>query len=122
VGFKLELIPQFKLGGVAIEDASSNQLLGNIWPALVSFITSGQTVLLQPNPQDLVPQWKASKGTTEGGSRGVVRWVTPAEPGSYTVKLTVSDGVALFENEIPVTVQAKDTTPVGTVTATPAGR
>lgn len=116
IGFKLELIPQFKLGGVAVEDATADTLLGNIWTALTPFITSGQPVLLQPNPQDLQPRWKASKGTTEGGARGSVKWTTPAEPGTYTVSVTLSDGVALFENAIPVAVVAK-ATPVASPTA-----
>src|SRR5690606_17671336 len=37
IGFKLELIGTFKLGGVAVEDASANDFLGNIWTALVPF-------------------------------------------------------------------------------------
>ncbi len=109
VGFKLEFISRYKLGGVAIEDASDNVDLGNIWAGLVPFMTTGQPVLLQPNPGDLQPKWKPSKGTIEGGQRGSVKWSTPAEPGNYTVSLTLSDGVALFENEVSVNVQAKDT-------------
>lgn len=123
IGFKLEFIPRFKLGGVAVEDARQATELGNIWPALVPFITSGQPVLLQPNPEDLRLQWKASKGAVEGGTKGVVKWATPAEAGPYTITLTVSDGVAQFQNEIPVSVQPKTApgTPSATVTAT-AGR
>ena len=60
-----------------------------------------------------------AKGTLEGGQRGVVQWTTPAEPGTYNVSLTISDGVALFENDIPVTVQAKPT-PAASGTASPA--
>lgn len=111
IGFKLEFISRFKLGGVAVEDASDNVLLGNIWTALVPFIASGQPILMQPNPADLIPKWKASKGTLEGGQRGLVKWNTPAEPGNYTVNLTLSDGVSLFENEIAVNVQPKDNAP-----------
>ena len=118
IGFKLELIPRFKLGGVAIEDASDSALLGNIWPALIPFINSGQPVLMQPNPTDLTPTWEVSKGSMEGGSRGVLTWITPAEPGTYTVSITVSDGVARFRNDIPLTVQPKASpTAVATPTA-----
>lgn len=121
IGFKLEFIPRFKLGGVAVEDASGEIALGNIWPALIPFITSGQPVLLQPNPKDLAPVWdSAGKGTLEGGQRGVVKWSTPAEPGNYVISLTLSDGVAQFRNEIPVTVQAKAAT--GTPGPTPGTR
>jgi spore germination protein YaaH len=111
VGFKLEFVTRYKLGGVAIEDGSENdtQSLGNIWTAIGPFATSGQPVLLQPNGADLTPKWRASKGTVEGGQRGTVKWTTPPEPGNYTVTLILSDGVASFESEIPVNVQARDT-------------
>ncbi|MCK9520100.1 MAG: hypothetical protein M0R74_13905, partial [Dehalococcoidia bacterium] len=113
LGFKLELIPQFGLGGVAIEDASDNVYLGDIWRALTPFISTGQPLLLQPNPDDLSPRWFVSEGTKEGGNQGVIRWGTPPQPGTYTVRLTLSDGVALFQNEIQVQVQSKQvaTTP-----------
>lgn len=117
VGFKLELVSRFKLGGVAVEDAGENVYLGDIWPALLPFVTSGQPILMQPNVEDLKPRWKASKGTLEGGQRGVVRWTAPTEPGDHTVQLTLSDGVYLFESEIRVTVQPRDTrTPAASAT------
>lgn len=109
LGFKLELIPRFGLGGVAVEDASGNEYLGNIWTALNPFIATGQPVLMQPNADDLAPKWFVSDGSSEGGNQGVIRWATPSEPGTYTVRLTLSDGVALFQNEMQVQVQAKQT-------------
>ena len=122
VGFKLELIPKFGLGGVAVEDASDDINLGNIWAAVVPFVASGQPVLLQPNSGDLIPKWSASKGTIEGGPqgpKGSVTWVTPAEPGTYKVTLQLSDGVSLFESEIPANVQPRERTPGPTGTAQP---
>jgi spore germination protein YaaH len=120
VGFKLEFISRFKLGGVAIEDASKNTYLGNIWTALLPYITSGQVVLMQPNPQDLQPVWATSKGSFEDTRKGAIKWSTPAEPGTYTITLTLSDGVARFQSEIPASPQARDTkTP--TAGATPGG-
>lgn len=117
IGFKLELIPTYKLGGVAIDDASDDRYLGNIWNALVPFITSGQPILLRPNDADLEPKWAASGGTMESTRRGTANWFTPAEPGTYTISLTLSDGVAMFENSVPVNVKARDTrTPVATTT------
>lgn len=114
LGFKLELIPQYRLGGVAVEDASSNPLLGDIWTSLNPFVTSGQPALVQPNPDDLVPQWTVSAGQKDGGARGSIDWTTPSEPGRYTITLTLSDGVSLFQNSIPVDVQAKQATGAGT--------
>lgn len=114
LGFKLELIPQYKLGGVAVEDASSNPLLGDIWTSLNPFVTSGQPSLLQPNPEDLTPQWTVSAGEKDRGVRGSIEWATPSEPGRYTITLTLSDGVSLFQNSIPVDVQAKQSSGAGT--------
>lgn len=112
IGFKLELVSANKLGGVAIEDGSNNEFLGNIWTALVPFITSGRPILMQPNPQDLAPRWsvKDNQGTIEDTTRGSARWSTPATAGSYTISLTLSDGVSLFENSIDISVKAKPTT------------
>ncbi|MFN0094759.1 MAG: glycosyl hydrolase family 18 protein [Dehalococcoidia bacterium] len=120
IGFKLQFIVNHKLGGVAIEDASSTPEIGNIWPALIPFISTGQPVLLQPNPAELVPEWTVSKGTGDGGQKGELKWATPAESGTYTIKLTISDGIAAFENTIPVTVQqAARPTPTVAPSATP---
>jgi hypothetical protein len=117
IGFKLELISTYKLGGVAVDDASDDRYLGNIWNALVPFITSGQPILLRPNDTDLEPKWMASGGTIESTRRGTANWFTPAEPGTYTISLTLSDGVAVFENSVPVNVKARDSrTPVATTT------
>ena len=125
IGFKLELISAHKLGGVAIEDASNNDFLGNIWTALVPYITSGQPILMQPNPQDLAPKWKAtdsageSQGTIEDTTRGSVRWSTPAVAGTYNIALTLSDGVSLFENSIQINVKAKPAPNAPVPTSTP---
>jgi len=113
IGFKLELISEYHLGGVAVEDASANEFLGNIWTALVPFISSGQPILLQPNPRDLAPKWDARDangqpaGQIEDTTQGSASWFTPAQPGTYKVSLTLSDGVALFQNSIDVNVRAK---------------
>lgn len=118
IGFKLELIPTYRLGGVAVEDASENVLLGDIWPAVIPFITSGLPTLLQPNPEDLKPRWSVSSGTIEDTGRGSARWFTPTEPGNYTISLTLSDGAALFENSVEVVVRPRQSAnPTSTPTA-----
>ncbi len=126
IGFKLELIGTYKLGGVAVEDASDNDFLGDIWSALIPYVSSGQPILVQPNSQDLTPRWevKDSKGDPAGQiedtSKGSVKWFTPPEAGTYTISLTLSDGVALFENSIEVNVKARPTTQAPIATTTPA--
>ncbi|MEO8538208.1 MAG: glycosyl hydrolase family 18 protein [bacterium] len=121
IGFKLELIGTYKLGGVAVDDASDDTFLGDIWSALVPFITSGTPILMQPNPQDLAPKWKVkdNQGTIEDTGRGSANWFTPAQAGTYSISLTLSDGVALFENSVDVNVKAKPATnaPVASPTA-----
>jgi hypothetical protein len=121
IGFKLEFISRYGLGGVSIEDASNDPYQANIWPAIRPFVSSGQPLLLQPNPTDLVPKWQASQGTFEGGPKGSINWSTPAEAGAYTVTISVSDGVVRYENSVPMNVQKKDTpnsTPTTSPTAT----
>ncbi|MDZ7727389.1 MAG: PKD domain-containing protein [Dehalococcoidia bacterium] len=68
---------------------------------------------MRPNATDLEPQWEVSGGSLEGGQSGVAVWTTPSEPGTYTVSLTLSDGVALFENEISVEVVERDEAEAG---------
>jgi Glycosyl hydrolases family 18 len=121
IGFKLQFISQYGLGGVAVEDASDDIYLGNIWTALVPYISSGQPVLMQPNPQDLQPKWATSKGTFEDSRKGDITWSTPAEPGTYTITLTLSDGVSLFQSELPANVQARDKATPAAGSPTPGG-
>lgn len=122
VGFKLEYISEYRLGGVAVEDASSNDYLGNIWTAVAPYISSGQPVLMQPHPKDLAPEWWVSGGQKEGGERagqnGVLRWFTPSEAGTYVVKLLLSDGVAQFESQISVNILPRERTPAPEASAT----
>jgi hypothetical protein len=108
VGFKLEFATEWGLGGIAVEKASSDPFLGNIWPAIQPYVVSGQPLLLQPNASDLQPVWSAEEGLLEGGQRGVVRWTAPAEPGAYTVNLSLSDGVVTFESEIRLAVEQRE--------------
>lgn len=118
IGFKLELIAKHGLGGVAIEDVSADPLLGDIWPALMPFIETGQPVLVQPNPSELEPRWSASAGVLQGGARGSVTWTAPPQPGTYRITLQVSDGVYRFENGIDVVVEPSLTSSSGVTPST----
>ena len=100
VGFKLEFVSVFNLGGLAVEDSSDNVFLGNVWTAVEPFVASGQAVLLQPSHAHLLPEWEVTAGALVGGDRGLVTWQTPLEAGAYTVTLTLSDGVERFESRI----------------------
>ncbi len=120
VGFKLEYVSNYRLGGVAVEDASADPFLGNIWTAVAPFVSSGQPLLMRPHPRDLEPVWFVSDGETEGGAaagrNGVLTWFTPSQPGTHTVKLLLSDGVAQFESQVSVNIQAREQTPAASPT------
>ena len=108
IAFKLEFAGRYELGGVAVEDASDDPFLGDIWPAIETFVATGEAALVQPNAADLDPRWSATGGSLDDGGRGSVVWTTPAEAGSYSVTLSVSDGVYRFESEIATAVQATE--------------
>ncbi len=104
-GFKLEFVTVYGLGGLAVEDASDNIFLGNVWSAVEPFVASGQAVLLQPSHSHLVPRWQVTGGNLVGGDRGLVTWQTPLEARAHTVTLTLSDGVERFESRIVLDLQ-----------------
>ncbi len=115
-GFKLEFVSVYNLGGVGVEDASDDVFLGNIWTAVEPFVATGQAVLLQPSHSHLLPRWEVTAGNLVGGDRGLVTWQTPLEAGSYTVTLTLSEGVERFESRIvfvldPVVEEPSEETP-----------
>ena len=107
-GFKLEFVTAYNLGGFAVDDASDDEMHGNLWPALVDFIQTGEPDLARPDSDTLSPQWEVTGGSIEGGQRGVARWTTPSEPGTYTVELRVSDGVFTFQSQTEVTVEQRE--------------
>ncbi len=115
IGFKLEYVSQYELGGLAVEDGSNDPYLGNIWTALGPYIATGQPTLMRPNPDDLLPRWEVSGGEKQGGERagqnGVLSWFTPAQAGTHTVKLVLSDGVSQFESAVSVNIQPRERTP-----------
>ncbi|MBK6319598.1 MAG: hypothetical protein IPF51_12665 [Dehalococcoidia bacterium] len=71
IGFKLELVGTYKLGGVAVEDASDNEFLGDIWPALIPFVTSGNRSCFS-QIQDLEP-WEVKAAKTNQRARSKTR-------------------------------------------------
>ncbi len=108
VGFKLEFVSVYELGGVAVEDSSDDVFLGNIWAAVEPFVASGRPVLLQPSQAHLLPRWEVTGGNLLGGDRGLVTWQTPLEAGPYTVTLTLTDGVERFESRIVLYLELQE--------------
>jgi spore germination protein YaaH len=111
-GFKLQFVSVYGLGGLAVEDSSNDVFLGNIWTAVEPFVASGQPVLLQPSQAQLRPRWEVTAGNLVGGDRGLVTWQTPLEAGSYTVTLSLSDGVERFESRIDLYLETLEAEPV----------
>jgi hypothetical protein len=121
VGFKLELVQAFRLGGIAIEDVSEGSGGADIWAAVDSLVKGGLAHLEGPNPDNLRPEWTASGGTLEApGTGGAATWVPPDEGGTYEISLIVSDGVTRVGRRLTLEVQAIATpTPTPTPETTP---
>lgn len=116
VGYKLELIELDKLGGVAVDDASANPSITNIWPAIEQYQSTGAPLIEQPNPQSLRPQWLADgRPIPDAGNRAQITWRAPAQPGKYTLTVIVSDGTMRVASSTTVDVRA------GTPSSQPAG-
>ena len=106
VAFKLALLEEFDLGGLALTDVSADPGQANLWPVINGFLETGSSQLLVPNPELLVPSWEVSGGELTGsGNAGWVVWSTPTLPGPYEAQLIVSDGDVRVGNAIRVTVE-----------------
>jgi hypothetical protein len=119
IAFKLTLVQQFGLGGVAVEDVSAKSGGGNIWPPLEQFAASGSVDLVKPNDNMLRPRWSADAGSLEDGTHGAVTWKAPSEAGTYDVTLVVGDGVLRMGQRLSVVVEPRGTAPPVEGEATP---
>lgn len=104
--FRLDLARRYQLGGVVVEDVSKRTSDANIWPAVRQYGETGAITLVKPNGQMLQPRWTASGGTLESNAAPLVTWRAPAEEGSYTLTLIVSDGVVLMGQRLEVAVES----------------
>jgi hypothetical protein len=123
--FKLELVQAFRLGGVAIADASGGTDVANVWPAVRSLVEAGAPLLLRPNGEALIPIWLAPDGGDIDAGNGAALW-RPEDVGQYTIELIVSDGVLRFGRrlslavtEAPTPTPAAEETPPELETETP---
>jgi hypothetical protein len=106
VAFKLDLVEQFKLGGLAIDDVSADPGTADLWDVVSTSLESGAVRLMLPNPELLVPTWEVESGELSGsGGAGWVVWSTPSIPGSYDARLIVSDGDVRVGHVLEVTVE-----------------
>jgi hypothetical protein len=105
--FRLDLARRYQLGGVAVEDVSERAATANIWPLLQQYGEAGNVTLAKPNGELLEPRWQASAGSLESDAGSRVTWHLPAEPGSHTLTLIVSDGVVRMGQQLLVAVQQR---------------
>ena len=92
-GFRLELAQRFGLGGVAIDDVSLEGGGADVWAPVQQLSDTGSLTLTRPNGQLFTPAWTASDGVLSAPSGASTSWTAPAQAGTYTVVLVVSDGV-----------------------------
>jgi len=106
IAFKLDLIADFELGGLALEDVSADPGHADLWNTVNNFLESGGVRLTLPNSELLVPVWETDAGELGGsGTAGWVVWTTPTQPGLYEVRLIVSDGDVRVGRGIDVRVE-----------------
>ncbi len=105
--FRLDLARRYQLGGVSVDDVSERAATANIWPLLQQYGEAGNVTLAKPNGELLEPRWQVSAGSLESDAGSRVTWRLPAEPGSHTLTLIVSDGVVRMGQQLLVAVQQR---------------
>ncbi|MDO8613829.1 MAG: glycosyl hydrolase family 18 protein [Dehalococcoidia bacterium] len=107
VGFKLELVQAYALGGVSVSDGSGATDVANVWSAVNHLVESGTVTLVRPNGDSLVPRWEAPDGGNLDAAAGPgVIWRAD-EAGAYLLRMLISDGDRRFGREITIEVKAK---------------
>ncbi len=91
--FRLELAQRHGLGGVTINDVSTEGGGADVWTPIQQAADTGNLTLSKPNGELLTPAWSAADGAVAPQTGEATTWTAPAKPGSYTVSLIVSDGV-----------------------------
>jgi hypothetical protein len=102
--FRLELAQRYGLGGVAINDASTEGGGGDVWTPVQQLADSGNLTLTRPNGQLLTPTWSVSDGTISPQAGDTATWSAPAKAGTYQIVLIVSDGVIRAGQQVTLDV------------------
>jgi spore germination protein YaaH len=118
--FKAEYVQLWGLGGVAVDDASNNEGLSDIWPPIVQLQQGERLTLLQPNSSLLRPQWLVDNRPYQAG-QPTITWQTPAETGQHAITLIVGDGEMQVQNTQRLTLRAGSSPGTGTATPTATG-
>ena len=108
VGFKLELVQAYGLGGIAVSDASAESDAANVWGRVNELVITSTVSLRRPSDTMLLPIWQAPDGGDLGAGAGTsATWIAPSA-GTYAIVLVVSDGDRRFGREIFVVVNESD--------------
>jgi len=102
VGFKLELVQAYGLGGLAVSDGSAQSDVTNVWPQVNAFVDSATVNLRRPNDSMLLPIWQAPDGGQLGAGSGTTATWTPDGGGDFNLVLVVSDGDRRFGQQLLV--------------------
>jgi spore germination protein YaaH len=117
--FKAEYVRLWDLGGVAVDDASSNEGLSNIWPPIDQLQQDQAPTLLQPNSSLLRPAWLVDNRAYQAGQPAITWNTANLEAGQHAVTLVVSDGEMLVQNTQRVNLRAGSAGGAATGTPTP---
>ena len=91
--FRIDLAQRHGLGGVTINDVSTQGGGADVWTPVQQVSDTGNLTLSRPNGELLTPAWSTGDGTIAPQTGDAVTWTAPAKEGTYTVTLIVSDGV-----------------------------
>jgi hypothetical protein len=121
--FKMEMVQAYRLGGLAISDASASSDVANLWPTVDEFVRANAVSLGRPNDQALLPVWQATDGGDVGAGAGTTAtWIAPSTAGTFNLLLVVSDGELRFGRRLAVEVKRGNepsSTPLVTFGPTP---
>jgi hypothetical protein len=119
----MEMVQAYRLGGLAISDASASSDVANLWPTVDEFVRANAVSLGRPNDQALLPVWQATDGGDVGAGAGTTAtWIAPSTAGTFNLLLVVSDGELRFGRRLAVEVKRGNepsSTPLVTFGPTP---
>lgn len=104
--FRLELAQRYELGGVAINDVSSEGGGADVWTPVQQLSDTGNLALSRPNGQLLTPSWSVSDGTVSPPTGDTATWAAPTRAGTYQIVLIVSDGAVRAGQQVTLDVVA----------------
>ncbi len=104
--FRLALAQQYNLGGVTVNDVSTQGGGADVWEPVQQLSDAGNLTLSRPNGELLAPTWSTGDGSLSPQVGDTTVWKAPAAPGSYQVVLIVGDGVVRVGQQVTVVVVA----------------